>query len=151
MNVVRTLEFPDAAIAGQVDLYLAGTAAPVAGADITTVQNYINSRVPLTSAVVVTNSTALAINVVASATVKAANFAAAVVAAAANLAAYINGLSISSGTTIVSYDLIISQIGEIVGVTSLSGVTVNGGTADITLTLGQLATLGTVTITWTQI
>jgi Baseplate J-like protein len=149
--VTRTLVLTDATIAGQVDIYLAGAAAPVAGGDVTTVQNYINARVPLYSAAVVSNSTALAINIVASATVKSASYAAAVIAAAANIAAYINGLSISGGTVVVSYDILVAMIGEIAGVTSLTGVTVNGGTSDITLTLGQLATVGTVTITWTQV
>ena len=150
-NVARTLVQTDGSVAGQVDVYLAGTAAPVAGADVTAVQSYINARVPLTSTCVVSNTTGLAINVVAAASVKAASYNAAVTAAAANLAGYINSLSVSAGSTIVSYDIIIAMIGEIAGVTSLTSVTVNAGTTDITMTLGQLATVGSVTITWTQV
>lgn len=150
-NVTRTRVFADAVTPGQVDVYLAGAAAPVSAGDVTAVQSYVNARVPLTSTALVSNTTAVPINIIAAATVRAASHAAAVTAASTNLAAYINGLAISDGTTVVDYEVLEAQIGSIPGVLRVSGVTVNGGTADVTLALGQVATLGTIAITWTDL
>jgi hypothetical protein len=150
-NVTKTRVIVDPTVPGQVDMWIAGAAGPVSGADVTAVQNYINARVPLGTTVLVSNSVAVSVAVVAAASVKAAQHASAVTAAANNLAAYIQAMPISDGTTVIDYEVLTSQIGSIPGVVRLSGVTVNAGTADITLTLGRVATLGSVTITWTDV
>jgi uncharacterized phage protein gp47/JayE len=69
-NVTRTRVFADAVTPGQVDVYLAGAAAPVAAGDVTAVQSYVDQRTPLTAIAVVSNATAFPINVAATVTVK---------------------------------------------------------------------------------
>jgi hypothetical protein len=147
-NVTRTRVFADAVTPGQVDVYLAGAAAPVAAGDVTAVQGYVDQRTPLTAIAVVSNATAFPVNVAATVTVKGALHASAVTQASTNLAAYINTLPISDGSTTIDYEVLTSQIGAVAGVVRLAGVTANGGTADLAIPAGYVATVGTLALTW---
>lgn len=151
-NVARVLVLPDPTVPGQTDVYIAGAAAPVAGGDVTTVQNYINARVPTTCTALVSNCASQVNNVAATIKVRAASYAAAAVSVPLALAAYINGIGISDGTAVVSYDMVIAMLGSAPGTIDVSSVLLNGAAVNIgPLALGQLPIVGSVTLTWIQV
>lgn len=94
-EVTRTREFPDATTPGQVDLYLAGAGGPVSGGAITTVQSFVNPRLPLCVSCVVSNTQAEQIQVTATLYIRNGFQTVAAAAAIAALDAYINGVDIA--------------------------------------------------------
>lgn len=67
----------------------------------------------------------------------------------AALIAYINGIKTTSSGATLPYTSLASQAYAIAGVTNVTGVQLNGGTADLSITYQQVfeATTGTVTVT----
>jgi hypothetical protein len=145
-TVTRTLVQADAAIAGQVDIYLAGSSGTVGGGAVTDVNAYIQQRVGISNTAVVSAATTAAMTVAGAVNYFSAKTTLAAVQAAigAALNAYLAAIGIgsdSSGTVKVYWSQIEAAIGAAAGVRNVSGMTLNGGTADVALTLGQVATL----------
>jgi hypothetical protein len=144
-TIARVLVIADPSVAGQVDVYLASASGAAAGGAVTDANTYIQARVGLVNSAVVAAATNSAktiggqVNYFASKTTLSAVQA----AVAANLSAYINGLPISDGTVKVYWTEIVAAIGSAFGVRDVASPTLNGGTGDSTLTLGQVATLST--------
>jgi hypothetical protein len=154
-TITKTLVQADAALPGQVDIYLAGTSGAVGGAAVTDVTTYLAQRTGLTNSVVVAAASNAVMTVAGTVNYYAAKttLAAVQAAVAANLAAYINSLAIGpdgAGTVKVYYSEIIAAVGSAFGVRNYATPTLNAGTADVALTLGQVATL-TNSITFTAV
>lgn len=144
-NVAKTNIYADPIIGGQVDVVLAGTSGPVAGADVTAVLNYIQARVSLTNAVSVVSATGVPVNVTATVYVSAASLALAQQQCPANVQALIASIPIG-GTVWLSE--VITALSSPVGV---SHVVVTLPAADLALTAAQVATLTGPTLTYVTV
>lgn len=144
-TVTKALVVADATVPGQVDVYLAGTSGAVGGAAVTDVNNYIQARVGITNTAVVAAASNVAITVAGTVNYYASQttLAAVQAAVAAALARYFNALGISDGTANfkVYWSQVEAAVAGVAGVRNVATLTTNGGTADIALTLGQVATL----------
>jgi Baseplate J-like protein len=152
-TITKTLAIQDSAVPGQVDLFLAGASGAVGAQAVADVIAYIQPRIPACQVALVQAATnvvltvAGTVNFIATKTTSAAIQA----AVAAALAAYITSLGIGSdagGTQTKAFytELLgaVAEAGAIAGapvVRNVANFTVNGGSADIGLTLGQVATL----------
>lgn len=154
-TVTKVLAQPDAVVPGQADVYLAGASGAVLAQAIADVQSYLAARVGLTNSVVVA-SAANAVMTVAGTVFYFASkttLTAVQAAVAANLAAYFTSVGIGSdnaGAVKVYWSEIIGAAASALGVRNLLSPTLNGGTADVALTLGQVATL-TNSLTFTAV
>jgi len=151
-TITKALAIVDTVTPGQVDVYLAGASGAVGGGAVTDATTYINARVPLTATANIQAAANSVMTVAGTVNYYSAkNTSAAVQAAvAAALAAYINALGIGSdsgGNNVkVYYSEIEAAIGAVLGgagiaIRNIVGLTLNGGSADVGLTLGQVATL----------
>jgi hypothetical protein len=150
-TVSKTLVQQDTAIAGQINIYLAGASGSVAGSAVTDVTTYITLRVALPATINVASATNAVMTIGGQVTYYASVTTPAAVQAAVNaaLVTYIGSMAIGSdaGITVkVSYEEVIAAIGSVLGgagvaIKDLTGITLNAGTADVGLTLGQVATL----------
>jgi hypothetical protein len=144
-TVSRVLIYADSATPGQVDVYIAGAIGVVADQAATDVDAYIQPRVGLTNSAVVHKATASAITVTGTVNYVGAMVTLAAVQAsvAAALASYINGIAISDGgsTAKVYWSEVLAAVGAQLGVRDVATLQINGGTTDVALTLGQIATL----------
>lgn len=103
-QVTRTKPLTDGAVAGQVDLYLAGSSGGVDAATVTAVQAYVDARILLTSTCVVASAVTEAIEVQATLYVRAGYEATAQAAAQVAVEAYISGSDING--TIYESDVV---------------------------------------------
>ena len=151
-TVTKTLVQPDGAIAGQIDIYLAGSVGSVGGSAITDVTSYITTRVALPATISVVSATNAVMTVAGTVNYFAAKATTTVAqaAVAAALAAYLGPLGIGSdagGLNVkVYYSEIEAAVGSVLGgagvvIRNLAGFTLNAGVVDVGLTLGQVATL----------
>ena len=145
-TITKVLAQADPAIAGQVDVYLAGASGGAGVQAVTDANAYIQARVPLTTSAVVAAASNAAMTVGGTVSYYASKTTLAAVQAAvqANLAAYINGLGIgpdNAGSLKVYWTEIVAAIGSAFGVRNVASPTLNGGTTDPSLALGQVATL----------
>lgn len=140
---------------------MTSTGDPVAGSVVSAVQDYIDpatgsaeGQAPPGVTVTVQTPTAVAVNIVASVTFKSGAYTlggtggtieqqSQIVAA---LSDYIDNLDVGED---VIYNHVLAAFFRAEGVLNVSGLTVNGGTADVGITPGtptQIASLGTVTL-----
>jgi len=118
---------------------------PLSSALLTALSNYIESQRPIGATVSYESATALPINVVANVTRNTAYSQAQIVTAFTNaFVNYLKGIALKQNY--VSYAIIGSLLLATPGVTDYSGLTINGGSVNITIGTEQVATLGTVTV-----
>jgi hypothetical protein len=154
-TITRTLVQADAAIAGQVDIFLAGTSGAVGGSAVTDANAYIQQRVGITNTAVVASATNAVMTVAGTVFFFSSKTTLSAVQAAvgAALNAYLSSVGIGSdaaGTVKVFWSQIGGVVASALGVRNVTGLTLNGGTADVALTLGQVATL-TNSLTFTAV
>jgi hypothetical protein len=152
-TISKTLVQADAATPGQIDIYLAGASGAVGGGAVTDAQNYINPRVPLTATALIQAASNVVLTLTGTVNYFAAKttLSAIQAAVAAAIAAYINALGIGSDAGGANVKAFYTELlGEVALAGAVNGVPVvrnvatfqvNGGTADIGLTTGQVATL----------
>lgn len=126
---------------------------PASAGLISAVQNYIESVRPIGAAVSYEAAAGLTVNVAASLTLASGYTDSGVQAAVqAAITAYLQGVAFSDNLSAapeqdyVSYARISEAILGVTGVLDLSGLTVNEGTANITVGAEQVAVLGTVSL-----
>jgi phage-related baseplate assembly protein len=141
--------------AGTLDVYIARSTGAAVGADVTTVQAYIDDRRPVTADPEVIAAAAAAQAFTATIYVTAAlNNATKQAEIEAALATYINGLPIG-GTVLpggtqgyMLFSELNQAVSEVVGVENITWTT---PTADVAITATQIMTVGAVTFTYTDI
>jgi hypothetical protein len=153
-TITKTLVIADATIPGQVDVYLAGASGAAGGGAVTDANTYIQARVGITNTAVVAAASNVAITVAGTVNYYASQttLTAVTAAVAAALAKYFGALGISDGTANfkVYWTQVEAAVAGVVGIRNVVTLTTNGGTADIALTLGQVATL-TNSLTFTSV
>lgn len=154
-TITRVLAYADTTTPGQVDVYLAGTSGGVGGSAVTDATTYITPFIPLTATANIQSAANVAITVAGTVYffVSKTTSTLAQAAVAAALAVYINGLSIGSdagGVNVKAYyselegavaDPLGTSLSSQLIIRNIVGFTVNGGTSDVGLTTGQVATL----------
>lgn len=143
-SVTRTKVAPSGTVAGGVDVYLAGASGGVDSPVVTAVATYIAARAPLGSVPNVASATNSAQALTAVLHGKAQYETAALAASEAAFRALIAATDIG-GT--------IYQAAKIEALMSADGVenaTISVGAADVTLSATQVATAGTIAITWSN-
>lgn len=139
-NVTRTLVKPDDVVAGKVNVIIAGPSGGVDGATVTAVDDYIQPRVPLVSLAEVSSAVNQTITIAGTLYVKSGYAAAAAAAVATNLGALFGGGKNSISEELPGIEIegvvylsqIIEQLMLAEGARNAS-ITINAGTADITL------------------
>jgi len=150
-TVTKALAQPDPAIAGQIDIYLAGSAGAVAPQAVTDVTAYVTPLVAMPATISVASATNAVMTVAGTVFYYASKITLTAIqnAVAASLAAYLTPIQIGPdniGSVKVSYEEIGAAVGSSgggpgVSIKTITGLTLNGGTADVALTFGQVATL----------
>lgn len=151
-TITKTLVQQDLAIAGQIDIFLAGSAGGVSGGAVTDTINFVTPLVAMPATISVASATNVPVAV--SGTVvyysARANLTRVQKAVNAALIAYFTpiqiGKDLAGNAVKVSYAEVEAAIGSILGgpgvtVQTITSLTTNGGTSDIGLTLGEVATL----------
>lgn len=154
-TITRTLVQPDAAIPGQANVFLAGTSGGVGAQAVTDANSYIQQRVGLVNTAVVASATNAVMTIAGTVFYLAAKTTLTAVQAAVALAlsAYLSGAGFgtdAAGTVKVYWSQVEGAVASAFGVRNVTSVTLNGGTADVGLTLGQVATL-TNSLTFTAV
>lgn len=147
-TIIKSLVQPDPAIAGQINIVVAGASGAVSGSAVTDVINYITSKVSLPATVSIQSATNDVITVAGVVNYFASkNSLSAVQAAVASaLQTYWLGLDIGNGVSTVFWSEVQAAIGSVLGgagvaIRNVLGLTTNGGTVDILIPLNQVATL----------
>jgi uncharacterized phage protein gp47/JayE len=108
----------------------------------------IEAARPLTVTFGVFAPTPLAVNIAMSLTTGTGYTHSAVVTAViAALTTYIKSLQVTSSGGVLPYSILSSIAYAVLGVTNVTSITLNGGTADLTVTGEQAFTVGTITVT----
>lgn len=133
--------------AGTVKVLLVGPdKAPVESSVVSAAEDNIESQRPIGAAVTVASAQGVTVAVSAAVTLDGAVSAGTVQAAfAAALKSYLQSVAFSGGA--VLYNRIAFLLLSVSGVTDYTALTVNGGTANVTLTDDQVPVLGAVTVT----
>jgi uncharacterized phage protein gp47/JayE len=134
---------------GTVTVAIAGAdMLPASAPLVTEVAAYIAERSPIGAAVTVEAGTAVPIDVVGNLTI-ATGYVTADVEAAVDSALqdYLEAIAFNQDDNDVRHARVTTLILDTPGVTDVTGLTLNGGTSNITITAKQVATLGTTT--WT--
>lgn len=119
---------------------------PVDSAVVNAVTAYIEEQRPIGAAVTVESAQGVEIQVSARLTLDGSVALAAVKAAfVSKLDTYLQSLAFASDR--VLYNRVAFLLLDVAGVTNYTDLTVNGGTADVTLTTAQVPVAGTVTLT----
>lgn len=142
-TITRTNVIASAAVAGEVDVYVAGTSGPAGSPAVTAAQTYITARAPLTAVPVVVAATASAITVTATLYGKSQYQTAAMASASFALQAFFASLPI--GGTVYRAAIIEALMGP----TGIENVALSAPSGDATLTTSQVATL-TPSLTWSN-
>jgi uncharacterized phage protein gp47/JayE len=128
--VTQVVVVPDSVINNQVNIVIAGPAGALPASIIAAVQSYINPRVPITDKPVVVSPSSFAITLAGLVTVSASQRVAAQNAILVAITNYVAGIGIN-GTLRIS--ALVEQIMLVPGVVDVSGVTINGVAANVTL------------------
>jgi uncharacterized phage protein gp47/JayE len=129
-QVTQVVVVPDSVINNQVNIVIAGPAGALPASIIAAVQSYINPRVPITDKPVVVSPSSFAITLAGLVTVSASQRVAAQNAILVAITNYVAGIGIN-GTLRIS--ALVEQIMLVPGVVDVSGVTINGVAANVTL------------------
>lgn len=151
-TITKTLVQPDFAIAGQINIIVAGASGSVSGGAVTDVINYVTPKVsqPATLSVVSATNAPMVITGVVNFNASKNSSAVVQAAVSAALIAYFAPLAIGNGisgqTSTVWFTEVDAAIGSVLGgagiaIRNIAGLLINGGSTDIPLTLGQDATL----------
>lgn len=150
-TVTKSLVQVDSVVPGQIDIYIAGSSGAVNPQAVTDVTNYILPRQALTANVIVQSAANRVITLTGTVNFLLARTTVALAQAAIQTAssAYIAALGIGNGlanTPTVYFSEIQAAIGSVLGgpgvsIRNVAGLNINGATADVALTLGQVATL----------
>jgi uncharacterized phage protein gp47/JayE len=134
---------------GTVTVAIAGAdMLPASAPLVAEVDAYIAERSPIGADVTVEAGTAVPIDVVGNLTI-ATGYVTADVEAAVDSALqdYLEAIAFNQDDNDVRHARVTTLILDTPGVTDVTGLTLNGGTSNITITAKQVATLGTTT--WT--
>lgn len=127
-------------------LIVDGDRQPVDASVVTACAAHIEEMRPIGAAVTVTSAEGVAVAVAAAVDIDGSTTKEAVRAALErSLGEYLKGVALNSQT--VLYNRIAFLLMDIDGVGDYSGLTVNGGTGNVSLTAAQVPVMGTVTIT----
>jgi uncharacterized phage protein gp47/JayE len=129
-QVTQVVVVPDSVINNQVNIVIAGPAGALPSSIIAAVQAYINPRVPITDKPVVVSPSSLAVTIGGGVTVSTSQRQAAQNAILVALTNYVASIGIN-GTLRIS--ALVEQIMLVPGVVDVSGVTINGVAANVTL------------------
>lgn len=153
-TITRVLVVADGTTPGQVDVYLAGASGAAGAGAVTDANTYIQARVGITNTALVQAASNLAVTVAGTVNYYAAQttLSAVQAAVAAALAKYFGALGISDGSAAfkVYWSQVEAAVAGALGVRNVAGLTTNGGSGDIALTIGQVATL-TNSLTFTGV
>ncbi len=132
--------------AGTVKVLVVGPGKdPVDSAIVTKCAAYIETQRPIGATVTVVSASGLTVNVAAAVSIDSTTTKAKVQAAfAAALDGYLNSIAFSKYTLI--YNRVANMLMDIDGVTDYSTLTVNGGTANVTIGADAVPVLGTVVV-----
>lgn len=129
---------------GTLTVYVAQAAATATSPQVAAVQGYIDTVKPVTDSPTVTAATAVTVNVTATVYVLAASDSTANRALATDaIDAYINGLDM--GDAVVD---VVKLGAAIYAAAGVRDVDVSQPSADVTITAGQVAVVGAVSLTW---
>jgi phage-related baseplate assembly protein len=132
---------------GTLAVYVAQSAATATGPQVAAVQAYIDTVRPVTDSPTVTAATAVTVNVTATIYVLAASDSTANRALATDaMSAYINGLDLGDATVDV-----VKLGAAIYAAAGIRDVDVVIPAADVSISAGQVAVVGTYTLTWTPV
>ncbi len=132
---------------GTLAVYVAQSAATATGPQVAAVQAYIDTVRPVTDSPTVTAATAVTVNVTATIYVLAASDSTANRALATDaMSAYINGLDLGDATVDV-----VKLGAAIYAAAGIRDVDVVIPAADVSISAGQVAVVGTYTLTWTTV
>jgi uncharacterized phage protein gp47/JayE len=145
-SITRTRVRVSSTVAGQVEVYLAGSSGPVGAPAVTNATNYIAPRVPLCVTALVQSAAAVAVTVTATVYVKTALLSTATAQCTSNLTALFSGGTSNLGEVLPGIDIggtvylsaIIEQLMQADGVRN---VVVTTPATDTALTATQVATL----------
>jgi hypothetical protein len=146
-STTRTRLDPDPSLAGGVILTVANATGPVSSGDVTTIAAYVLARQPITDNLTVQNATAANITPGGTATVSLAQLATIQAAAEAAWVTYLSASKI--GAQVYLLELIQAVMDA--GATNFVAPTLNGSSADVVLTSGQVPVESTTLIaglTW---
>lgn len=129
-QVTQVIVLPDSVINNKVNVIVAGPVGALPGATLTAIQSYLSVRAIGTDTPVVVSPSTLNVTLAATVTVSGSQLTAAQTAIQSAMTAYALGVGIN-GTIRVS--VIIEKIMEVTGVVDVSGVTINGAAANLTL------------------
>lgn len=128
---------------GTVTVYVAKAGGAASSGEAAAVQTYVESQNPITDALTVLPATAVAVNIAATIEVRAANDSTANRTLATDaLASYFAGLAIGDDVDLGAIYAAIRQASGVID------VDVSAPSADTSVGASQVATLGTVTLTW---
>lgn len=132
---------------GTVTVYVAQASATATSPQVASVQSLINTVKPVTDLPTVTAATAITVDVTATVYVRAASDSTSNRTLATDaLTAYINGLAI--GDAVVDVVKLGASIYAAAGVRDVDVTTPAG---DVAISAGQVATVGTLSLTWTTV
>jgi hypothetical protein len=154
-TITRTLIQPDAAIGGKVNAYLASSSGAATANAVTNAIAYMATRIGLSTVVNVQSATASLMTVAGSVNYFSSKTTGAAVQSAVQnaLTSYIQAIALGSdaaGTVKVYWSEIVAVCGSVAGVRDVT-MTLNAGTVNVALTLGQVATLVLGSITYTAV
>lgn len=155
-SVAKVRAVADSAVAGNVNVYIAGANGVVGAPVVSAVDAYVQPRIPLATTAVVQAAVSRGITVAGAVSYRSSEWSSssAVLAAITDaLNALINSLQIGdagSGVKVV-WSSVVAAIQGVRGVISVSTPTVNGGTSDVVLNLGEVATLASNACTATGV
>ena len=145
-SITRTNIIVNPSVAGQVLVYLAGSAGPAGGTAVTNANNYIQPRTPLCVTAIVQAATAVPIAVTAQVYVRTAFLASATAQVTSNLTALFGGGVSSLGEVLpgipIGGTVYVTQVLEMIQeATGVRNVILTSPVLDTVLTATQVATL----------
>jgi hypothetical protein len=155
-TITKVLAIVDSVVPGQVDVFLAGASGASGVGAVADAVAYITPRIPLTATanIVAATNVVMTLAGVVNYRTSLTTLAAVQAAISAALAVYFLNLAIGSdaagANSKVYYTAVEAIVGNQLGVRNLVGFLLNGGTADIGLIIGRVATL-TNSLTFTAV
>jgi hypothetical protein len=129
-QVTTVIVQPDSVISGQVNMVVAGPAGVLPPATVADIQDYVTPRVPGTERCVVVSPSTQNVTFAGTITVSAAQLVAAQAAIETAMTNLVAAVGINGTIRIAS---IIDEIMDVAGAVDITGVTINGVAANLTL------------------
>lgn len=147
-SVTRVLPLADPVTPGLVDVFCAGPAGGSVASDITAVTAAITPVIPLTSALSVQAAVNVPVSITATVTYKGVSLATAQANVSSALNNYIQSLAIGTGLANTPQVVVAALEGLIITAGGIVDVSISAPAANIPLALGQVATIGTYSLTY---